>query len=84
MTQPPYSPSGGRPMRRFAIFATVLFVLVIAGFSQPRGVSRQKGSFCVCVATRAQLILRSMTNSSVAAKTQAPVKAHLTETAFAE
>jgi hypothetical protein len=82
MTQPPYTPTGGRPMRRFAIFATVLFALVVIG-SQPRTVSAHGHSMCVCMATRAELILKSMTNSTATAKAKAPAQPHLTETALA-
>jgi len=64
-------------MRRFAIFATVLAILVVIG-SQPRSVAAgSKKSFCVCVASRAQLILRSITktNTSTVASAEAPKQA---------
>ena len=70
MTQLPYRPAGGHPMRRFAIFTAVLFVVVVIG-SQPWNGGRQKGSFCVCIPSRAGLILRSMTSMSAITKTQA-------------
>lgn len=50
-------------MRRFAIFAAVLTVIVIMG-SRPAHPGTQKGSFCVCVPTRAKLMLKSMMNKS--------------------
>lgn len=83
MTQPPYTPPGGHPMRRFAIFATALFVLVVIG-SQGRTVSaHERGhSICVCMASKAQLILRSLSNTTNA-RAQAPSQPHLTETALA-
>jgi hypothetical protein len=80
MTQPPYRSTEGHPMRRFAIFATVLAILVVVG-SQPWGAAASKKSFCVCVTSRAGLILRSMKNRSAVAKTQAPSKARFTDVA---
>jgi hypothetical protein len=61
MTQPPYRLPEDRPMRRFAIFAAVLIVIVAVG-SRPSHRVSAKGSFCVCVASRAGLMLRSMVN----------------------
>ena len=62
MAQPPYHPSGGHPMSRFALFTVALFVLVAIG-SQSQSQSRHGGSslksMCVCVPTRAKLILKS-------------------------
>lgn len=49
-------------MRRFAIFATVLLAVVIAG-SQPWKASPKK-SWCVCLPSRAGLILKSFTHSA--------------------
>ena len=58
MTQPPYRPSEGHPMRRFALFVAALIIIVAIG-SQPRhGMSPNK-SMCVCIPTRAGLILKS-------------------------
>jgi len=84
MTQPPYRSSEGNPMRRFAIFATVLTIIIFVGIgSQPRSVAAaSKKSFCVCVASRAGLIMRSVKNSL--AKTQAPPTQASTEMASAE
>jgi len=54
-------------MRRFAIFAAVLFVIVAVG-SRPAhpGATHGsgKGSFCVCLPSRAGLMLKSMINRS--------------------
>ena len=62
MAQPPYHSSGGHPMSRFALFTIALFVLVAIG-SQSQSQSRHGGSslksMCVCVPTRAKLILKS-------------------------
>jgi len=67
-------------MRRFAIFAVALATLVVIG-SQPWGASAPKKSMCVCVASRAGLILRSM--ASMPAITQAPSKGRFTDRAIA-
>ena len=48
-------------MRRFAVFATVLLVVVIAG-SQPWKANSSKESWCVCLPSRAGLMLKSFTN----------------------
>jgi hypothetical protein len=64
MTQPPYRSPEDRPMRRFAIFAAVLTVIVIIG-SRPAhpGTARASGKdFCVCLPSRAGLMLKSMVN----------------------
>jgi hypothetical protein len=57
-------------MHRFAIFAAVLIVIVGIG-SQPWPINESIKSMCVCVPTRAALILKSMTSKSATAKTQA-------------
>ena len=57
-------------MRRFTVFATVLVILVVVG-SQPWGAATPKKSFCVCVTSRAGLILRSL-NVSAITKTHVP------------
>jgi hypothetical protein len=81
MTQPPYRPSEGHPMRRFAIFAAVLVVIVGIG-SQPWPISSgSMKSMCVCVPARAALILKSMTGKSAVARAQTQVKRQLTVTA---
>ena len=64
MTQPPYHSPEGHPMSRFALFVTALIVVVAIG-SQPLHLRLDK-SMCVCVPTRAALILKS-----AIAKTQA-------------
>ena len=46
-------------MRRFAIFAAVLIVIVAVG-SRPAHRGSTKGSFCVCVPSRVGLMLKSM------------------------
>jgi len=61
MTQPPYRLPEDRPMRRFAIFAAVLIVIVAVG-SRPAHRGSAKGSFCVCVPSRVGLMLKSMVN----------------------
>jgi hypothetical protein len=63
MTQPSYHPPEDRPMRRFAIFAAVLLVIVAIG-SRPVHRVSAKGSFCVCLPSRAGFILKSMANRS--------------------
>jgi len=73
MTQPPYRPSEGHPMRRFALFSAALLILIIIG-SQPSKGSGLKKSMCVCLPSRAALILRSMTSVSAITTTQAPAK----------
>jgi len=69
-------------MRRFAIFATTLAILVLIG-SQPWGATRPKKSLCVCLPSRAGLILRSMTSVSAITTTQAQPKGRFTDTALA-
>ncbi|HTY83071.1 MAG TPA: hypothetical protein VMB19_02585 [Silvibacterium sp.] len=64
MTQPPYHPPEGHPMRRFAVFSAALLILVVIG-SLPWKSHALNRSMCVCLPTRASLILRSMTNVSV-------------------
>jgi hypothetical protein len=49
---------GGHPMSRFALFTVALFVLVTIGSQSRHGGSSLK-SMCVCVPTRAKLILKS-------------------------
>ena len=61
MTQPPYHPPEDRPMRRFAIFAAVLIVIVAVG-ARPAHRGSAKGSFCVCVPSRVGMMLKSMVN----------------------
>ena len=58
MAQAPYHPSGGHPMSRFALFTVALFVIVALGSQSRHGGSSLK-SMCVCVPTRAKLILKS-------------------------
>jgi hypothetical protein len=60
-------------MRRFAIFAAVLLVVVVAG-SQPWKANSSKASWCVCLPSRAGLLLKSMTNTATNTKTAAPSK----------
>jgi len=69
-------------MRRFAIFATVLLVLVIVG-SRPGTASSQKSSFCVCMASKAELLMKSITTTTATTNTQAPSQPQLAETASA-
>jgi hypothetical protein len=56
-------------MRRFALFSAALLVLVVIG-SQPWKADAQKKSVCVCLPSRAAVILRSMTNVSLIRTTQ--------------
>jgi hypothetical protein len=58
MARPAYHPSGGHPMSRFALFTVGLFVIVAIG-SQSRHGGSTLQSMCVCVPTRAKLILKS-------------------------
>jgi hypothetical protein len=69
-------------MRRFAIFATVLFVLVVIG-SQPGTASSQNHSFCACMASRAALLMRSIKSTPTTTTAQAPSQPQLSETASA-
>ena len=69
MTQPPYRPSEDHPMRRFALFSAALLILVAIG-SQPSKGGGLKKSACVCLPSRAALILRSMTSVSAITRTQ--------------
>jgi hypothetical protein len=56
-------------MRRFAIFSTALLVLILIGF-QPRAAGRtsHKESVCVCMASRASLMMKSLTTLASAKK----------------
>ncbi len=69
-------------MRRFAIFATVLFVLVVIG-SRPRAVSAHSRSLCVCMASKAALLMRSISTVSDTTTAQAKPQAPVVETASA-
>jgi len=73
MTQPPYHPPEGHPMRRFAIFATVLVAIIIVG-SQPWKANASKKSWCTCVPSRAGLFLRSLSSTASVTKTGAASK----------
>lgn len=70
-------------MRRFAIFVTVLLVLVVIAGSQPRAVVSQSESICVCMASKAALMMKSIKTMAGKTKTQAPSQPHLVETASA-
>jgi hypothetical protein len=74
MTQPPYRKSEGHPMRRFALFSAALLILVIIGLQPSKG-GRSKKSMCVCLPSRAALILKSMTSVSAMTTTQVPAGA---------
>ena len=67
-------------MRRFTIFATVLFLLVVVG-SRPRAASSQSRSLCVCMASKAELLMKSITTTSAKATTQAPSQPQVAEMA---
>jgi hypothetical protein len=75
MTQPPYRPSDDRATRRLAIFAAIFLVIVAIG-AQPRRVEASSQSICVCLPSRAGLLLKS-----AIVKTQARSTALLTSTA---
>jgi hypothetical protein len=62
--------STGHPMRRLALFTVALLILVGIG-SRPWHGSSSRHSMCVCLPSRAALMLKSMT-TSVSAKKQAP------------
>ena len=66
MPQPPYRPPQGDPMSRFALFAAALIVLVALGAQTSRSASIK--SMCVCVPTRARLMVKSV--KSTVARTQ--------------
>lgn len=68
-------------MRRFAIFATVLLVLVVIGGSQPQAVASKGESICVCMASKAALMVKSIKTMAGKTKTQAPSQQYLTERA---
>jgi hypothetical protein len=65
MTQPPYRPSDGNPMRRFALFVAAFLIIVAVGSQTGRG--------SVCIPSRAGLLLKS-----AIARTQARSTALLT------
>jgi ABC-type Mn2+/Zn2+ transport system permease subunit len=73
MTQPSYRPSEGHPMRRFALFCTALLVLVVIGSLPSKG-ARQHNSMCVCLPTRAKLLMKSVTSLSVISRTPGTVR----------
>jgi hypothetical protein len=72
MTQPPYRPSDGNPMRRFALFVAAFLIIVAVGSQTGRGSVTNK-SMCVCIPSRAGLLLKS-----AIARTQARSTALLT------
>jgi hypothetical protein len=76
----PNPPSGGRPLRRFAIFATFLLVLVVIAESQPRAAGSQRESMCVCMASKAALMMKSIKTMAVTAHAKS-CQPHLTQTA---
>ncbi len=57
MTQPPRS-SDGQSMRRFALFVAAFVIIVSIGVAQPSDKS-SKESICVCIPSRAGLLLKS-------------------------
>jgi len=62
-------------MRRFAFFSAALLVLVVIG-SQPwngRALKNSSHSMCVCLPSRAGLILRSITGTRVATTSVAAI-----------
>lgn len=71
MTQPPYHSPEGHPMRRFAFFSAALLVLVIIGSLPGKGATGTKvKSACVCLPSRAGLMLKSLTNVAAITTTQ--------------
>ena len=78
MTQPPYRPSDDNATRRLVIFVAVFLVIVAIGSqsqsqSQTRLRDGKKESICVCLPSRAGLLLKS-----AIARTQAQTTALLT------
>jgi hypothetical protein len=76
MTQPPYRPPDGNATRRLVLFIAVFLVIVAIGSrsqSQMRHSGKTLDSMCVCLPSRAGLILKS-----AIAKTQAQTTALLT------
>ena len=70
MTQPPYHPPEGHPMRRFALFVAA-FVVIVAIGSQPRhAASLNSKSMCVCIPARAGLMMKSAIAKTQARSTQ--------------
>jgi hypothetical protein len=63
-------------MRRFAIFVAIFLVIVAIG-SQPRRAGATDNSICVCIPSRAGLLLKS-----ALVKTQARTTALLTSTSL--
>ena len=61
-------------MRRFAIFATVLVLVVIVGSLPWNGRASAKDSWCVCLPSRAALMVRSLTSTASITKTATPAK----------
>jgi hypothetical protein len=74
MTQPPYRPSDDRATRRLAIFGAIFLIIVAIG-AQPRRVEAASQSICVCIPSRAGLLLKS-----AIVKTKAHSTALLTST----
>ena len=69
MTQPPYRSPDDHSMRRLALFVTALIVIVAIG-SRPAHSGSTK-DFCVCLPSRAGLMLKSMVNRSTVKTVQA-------------
>ena len=60
-------------MRRFALFSAALLVLIIIGSLPGKGATKITNvkSACVCLPSRAGLMLRSITNAAAVTPTQA-------------
>jgi len=62
-------------MRRFALFSAALLVLIIVGSMPGKGATATKvKSACVCLPSRAGVMLKSLTNVAVVATTQTHVQ----------
>ncbi|WP_433967245.1 hypothetical protein [Tunturiibacter gelidiferens] len=62
MTQPPYRPSDDHATRRLVIFIAVFLVIVAIGSQSQtghRGTRKSHDSMCVCLPSRASLMLKS-------------------------
>ena len=62
MTQPPYRPPDDNATRRLVLFIAIFLVIVAIGTqtqSQMRHTGRTLDSMCVCLPTKAALVMKS-------------------------